>query len=96
MTWLIPNRQHVAQLKYQLRKFEKQCADLPAETRARISSEMQGLSRLLAAVDEEADAPEAAGNRCEDNGLDHRWSPSWYSHRVFCTKCGKERLEGEA
>lgn len=95
MNWLIPNRQHVAQLKYQLRKFEKQCADLPAETRARISSEMQGLTRLLAAVDEEADEPVLTSNRCEDNGLDHRWRQSELSVKLFCTKCGKEWREGE-
>lgn len=96
MNWLIPNRQHAAQLKYQLRRFEKQCAELPAETRRRIHQVVRDMNELLAAVDEEADEPVLTGNRCEDNGLDHRWSPSWYSARVFCTKCGKERLEGEA
>lgn len=96
MNWLIPNRQHVAQLKYQLRKFEKQCADLPAETRRRVHQVVRDMNELLAAVDEEADEPVLTGNRCEDNGLDHRWSLSWYSARIFCTKCGKEWLEGEA
>lgn len=59
MTFLIPDRSAVAQLKYQLRRFEKQCAELPESTRLRIQQEMQGLRDLLG---------EHEPDRCTDYG----------------------------
>lgn len=94
MTYLIPDRKAVAQLKYQLRRFEKQCADLPAFTRLRVQQTMQGLRDLLVAVEDEH-PPLPTGNRCTDNNLDHRWQKSFYSDRVYCTKCGDPHPENQ-
>lgn len=57
MTYVIPDRQAVAQMKYQLRRFRKQCADLPESTQILIAEAMVPLAELLAAIDEE-DTPE--------------------------------------
>ena len=57
MTYLIPDRSAVAQAKYQLRRFRKQCAELPESTQNRIAEAMMPLAELLAAVEEE-DTPE--------------------------------------
>lgn len=78
MNWLIPNRQHVAQLKYQLRKFEGQCAGLPETTRARISSELQGLRRLLMAHTKD---------NCEDVGQNHSFERPPFSLARYCVAC---------
>ena len=42
----------VAQIKYQLRRFEKQCAELPESTRVQVARAMQPLRDLLQAIDE--------------------------------------------
>lgn len=52
MSFLIPDRSAVAQIKYQLRRFEKQCAELPESTRAQLARAMQPLRDLLQAIDE--------------------------------------------
>ncbi|MNE08263.1 hypothetical protein D3C80_1009090 [compost metagenome] len=47
MSYVIPDRMEVARLKYQLRRFRKACAELPADTQARVEMEMYGLLQLL-------------------------------------------------
>lgn len=98
MTFLIPDRKAVAQLKYQLRRFEKQCADLPAETRLRVQQTMLGLRQLLQAVEEEQypgqfKDPDHVGHGCRGLGLDHRWQKSEFSERYYCHKCGEQKPE---
>ena len=53
MNFLLPDRNAVAQIKYQLRRFERQCAELPESTRAQLHAAMEPLRFLLQAVDEE-------------------------------------------
>jgi hypothetical protein len=98
MTYLIPDRKAVAQLKYQLRRFEKQCSELPASTRLRVQQTMLGLRQLLQAVEEEQypkQDPDYVGWGCRGLGLDHRWQKSEFSDKVFCTKCGEPDDEPE-
>lgn len=52
MSFLIPDRNAVAQIKYQLRRFEKQCAGLPESTQAQLRRAMEPLRHLLQAYDE--------------------------------------------
>ena len=49
MTYLIPNRLQAAQLRYQLKRFEKQCKDagLPKDTLDLIEARMLPLRRLI-------------------------------------------------
>lgn len=101
MTFLIPDRKAVGQIKYQLRRFEKQCAELPESTRLRIQQEMQGLRQLLVACEEEQypgrfDDTDYVGHGCRGLDLDHRWQKSEFSDKVFCTKCGEQKQEGES
>lgn len=93
MGYVIPDRQEAARLRYQLRRFEKQCSDLPVDTRNAIQAAMGPLRELLAAgieVDALEDQP-GTGNRCDDYGLDRRYAQSELSERYYCTKCGKQR-----
>ena len=78
MTWLIPNRQHVAQIKYQLRKFEEQCADLPASARQQIHQAMQPLRSVLSAATEDD---------CASIGGHHTFDRPPYSKQRRCTRC---------
>lgn len=78
MNWLIPNRQHVAQLKYQLRKFEKQCADLPAETRRRVHQVVRDMDELLSST---------TADDCSSLGGHHSFDRPPYSKQRRCTRC---------
>lgn len=79
MTFLIPDRNAVAQLKYQLRRFEKQCAELPAETRLRVQQEMQPLRKLLLAGEPE---------RCTDHGEQCNYEVPPCGTKLRCVNCG--------
>lgn len=79
MTFLIPDRKAVAQLKYQLRRFEKQCAQLPESTRLRIQQEMQGLRSLLG---------EREPGRCADHGEQCNYEVPPYGTKLRCVTCG--------
>ena len=79
MNWLIPNRQHVAQLKYQLRKFEEQCAELPAETRRRIHQVVRDMNELLG---------EPAPDCCTDYGGQCNYERPPFSLARYCVACG--------
>lgn len=79
MTFLIPDRNAVAQLKYQLRRFEKQCAELPESTQLRIQQEMQGLRSLLG---------EHEPDRCTDYGGHCHYGRPLCSTKLCCLKCG--------
>lgn len=78
MNWLIPNRQHVAQLKYQLRKFENQCADLPASAQLQIHQSMQALRSLLSST---------TADDCSSLGGHHSFDRPPYSKQRRCTRC---------
>lgn len=79
MTFLIPDRKAVAQLKYQLRRFEKQCAELPESTRLRIHQEMQGLRSLLG---------EHEPDRCSEYGGTCKYDRVPYQVDLYCVHCG--------
>lgn len=59
MEYVIPDRHAVAQIKYQLRRFEKQCAGLPTETFLLLQEAMLPLRQVLSAIRED-DEPENA------------------------------------
>ena len=86
MTYLIPDRKAVGQLNYQLRRFEKQCAELPAETRLRVQQEMQGLRRLLGELEPE---------RCSDWGGHCRFQRMPFSRKNLCITCHTPAPEPE-
>lgn len=87
MTYLIPDRKAVGQLNYQLRRFEKQCAELPAETRLRVQQEMQGLRRLLGELEPE---------RCSDWGGHCHFQRMPFSRKNLCITCHAPAPEPEA
>lgn len=79
MTFLIPDRSAVAQLKYQLKRFEKQCAELPVETQLRLQREMHGLRNLLG---------EHLPDRCSDYGGTCKYERVPYRVDLYCAHCG--------
>ena len=79
MTFLIPDRKAVAQLKYQLRRFEKQCAELPAETRRRVHQVVRDMNELLG---------EPAPDRCSDYGGQCNYEVPPYGTKLRCVTCG--------
>lgn len=79
MTYLIPDRKAVSQIKYQLRRFEKQCAELPAETRQLIQQELYGVRALLA---------ERVADRCTDYGGTCQFDRVPYRIGLYCSLCG--------
>lgn len=53
MTYKIPDRKAVAQIVYQLRRFERQCSELPERTQAEVRAAIINLRSLLDAAEEE-------------------------------------------
>ena len=79
MTFLIPDRKSVGQIRYQLKRFESQCLNLPVETQLRIQREMHGLRKLL---------DEHLPDRCSEYGGICKYERVPYQVDLYCVHCG--------